>query len=350
MGVIKLSTPAPSLIDRIKKLMALADSACNENEAALAASHMQRLLQEHNLTRAEVEAKGEESPENSLETAQRERKSHMRSALYKYQRDLMEAIAEGNFCMHFVGQVTVKDKKGTFMGYPKQEDGTRDYSNPVRCKKARVHEVIGRSENVTATCLMYDYLMDTMNRLLPYEEQARRSEEARMWLEGCAETLVERLKERLKGEKPGVKKDQTPGLVTMKDLLGTEKDLNEDFRRGVEPGTTAKWRREREAEAVRIQTERARLVKEEGKSYHDTWYIARGLPVPKPDPVRVERGSRSNRSGGYSRSDDASWRKEMMEEDRKRHPAYQAGKKRGKDIGLGGTLGKSDKKGKKELQ
>ena len=43
------------IIEKIKKLLALANS-CNEHEAALAASHAQRLLSEHNLAMADIES------------------------------------------------------------------------------------------------------------------------------------------------------------------------------------------------------------------------------------------------------------------------------------------------------
>lgn len=43
------------IIDKIKKLLALANSS-NEHEAALAAGHAQRLLSEHNLAMADVDA------------------------------------------------------------------------------------------------------------------------------------------------------------------------------------------------------------------------------------------------------------------------------------------------------
>ena len=42
------------IIEKIRKLLALSNS-CNEHEAALAASHVQRLLSEHNLAMADIE-------------------------------------------------------------------------------------------------------------------------------------------------------------------------------------------------------------------------------------------------------------------------------------------------------
>lgn len=48
------TTTAP-IIEKIKKLLALANSS-NEHEAALAAGHAQRLLSEHNLAMADIDA------------------------------------------------------------------------------------------------------------------------------------------------------------------------------------------------------------------------------------------------------------------------------------------------------
>jgi len=50
------------IIEKIRKLLALANS-CNEHEAALAASHAQRLLSEHNLAMADIES--EQKPQSA---------------------------------------------------------------------------------------------------------------------------------------------------------------------------------------------------------------------------------------------------------------------------------------------
>ncbi|MDD2850900.1 MAG: DUF2786 domain-containing protein [Desulfuromonadaceae bacterium] len=50
------------VIEKIRKLLALANS-CNEHEAALAASHAQRLLSEHNLAMADIES--EQKPQSA---------------------------------------------------------------------------------------------------------------------------------------------------------------------------------------------------------------------------------------------------------------------------------------------
>ena len=55
------------IIEKIKKLLALSNS-CNEHEAALAASHVQRLLSEHNLAMADIEAADRPDKADKVET------------------------------------------------------------------------------------------------------------------------------------------------------------------------------------------------------------------------------------------------------------------------------------------
>jgi len=55
------------IIEKIKKLLALANSS-NEHEAALAAGHAQRLLSEHNLAMADIEAAHKPDKADRVET------------------------------------------------------------------------------------------------------------------------------------------------------------------------------------------------------------------------------------------------------------------------------------------
>jgi uncharacterized protein DUF2786 len=55
------------IIDKIKKLLALANS-CNEHEAALAAAHAQRLLAAHNLAMADITASDRPEQADRVET------------------------------------------------------------------------------------------------------------------------------------------------------------------------------------------------------------------------------------------------------------------------------------------
>jgi hypothetical protein len=56
------------IIEKIKKLLALANSS-NEHEAALAAGHAQRLLSEHNLAMADIDASRRPDKADKVETA-----------------------------------------------------------------------------------------------------------------------------------------------------------------------------------------------------------------------------------------------------------------------------------------
>lgn len=56
------------IIEKIKKLLALANSS-NEHEAALAAGHAQRLLSEHNLVMADIEASHRPDKADKVETS-----------------------------------------------------------------------------------------------------------------------------------------------------------------------------------------------------------------------------------------------------------------------------------------
>jgi hypothetical protein len=55
------------IIEKIRKLLALANSS-NEHEAALAAAHAQRLLAEHNLAMADIEASHKPHSADTIET------------------------------------------------------------------------------------------------------------------------------------------------------------------------------------------------------------------------------------------------------------------------------------------
>lgn len=55
------------IIEKIKKLLALANSS-NEHEAALAAGHAQRLLSEHNLAMADIDATNKPDKADKVET------------------------------------------------------------------------------------------------------------------------------------------------------------------------------------------------------------------------------------------------------------------------------------------
>lgn len=94
-----------AIVERIRKLLALANS-CNEHEAALAASHAQRLLSEHNLAMADIEADAMPNSADKVETA-------VSKTLPKWVRHLSAGVCTAFDCqaIHYPAQ-----GKMTFIG------------------------------------------------------------------------------------------------------------------------------------------------------------------------------------------------------------------------------------------
>jgi hypothetical protein len=90
------------------------ENGATEGEAANAAAMVQALLQEHNLTMAQVEA-----TDTNKDSVIREKQTSGsdRRASYAFQRDLMACLAETNFCIHRVRPVWVPWKQGRVQRY-----------------------------------------------------------------------------------------------------------------------------------------------------------------------------------------------------------------------------------------
>ncbi len=93
------------IIEKIKKLLALADSS-NEHEAALAAGHAQRLLSEHNLAMADIEAAHKPDRADKVETS-------VSKSLPKWLRHLSAGVSSAFDCQAIHHPAT---GKMTFIG------------------------------------------------------------------------------------------------------------------------------------------------------------------------------------------------------------------------------------------
>ena len=93
------------IIEKIKKLLALANSS-NEHEAALAASHAQRLLSEHNLAMADIEAAHTPDKADKVETT-------VSKTLPKWMRHLSAGVSTAFDCQAIHHPAT---GKMTFIG------------------------------------------------------------------------------------------------------------------------------------------------------------------------------------------------------------------------------------------
>lgn len=235
------------LISKIQKLLALANHpGTSEEEAAVAMTMAQNLLAEHNLTMSQVEEAGV-SEGRTTETV-------ARSALYEYHRDLMRTLCEVNFCTYW----TAWDHRVVGSG------------RNSRVQKFAKHCLVGRKSNVTTALMLFDYINQTVERLCPWKSPQNLSKSAISWKEGCCYRIRQRLQTRKQelDEESAAKPQEHPqpqggsaNALVLSSVRASEVDLNHDFRRGWEPGTTAAKRMAREArEAAAAQAEAERLA------------------------------------------------------------------------------------------
>lgn len=239
-------------VQRIHKLLALArDGGATEHEANAALSKAQEIMANNNLSMATIEAAGGSAGEGAART----RDKTSKRAMYRYQRELMGVVGEVNLC-----HVAVREEwsKGRY--------------------RPSGYTLIGREANVVAAREMFEYLNQTISRLvldwLGGDLSQRMSRDAMAWCEGCAERLGERLLERHKEwlrtqrEEAEARRAAQPTsdgralVVVMEDQVQVETDLNNDYLCGWEPGTTARRRREEQAEQAARRQQRQRQAEE----------------------------------------------------------------------------------------
>lgn len=98
-----LTPEAEAVLDKVAKLLALADRAGTPEEAATAASKAQLLMEKHSLSATALEKRSGESGKRMQEAVE--------GGFYRYQQDVWREVAKLNFCVHWVGRqrVEVKD-------------------------------------------------------------------------------------------------------------------------------------------------------------------------------------------------------------------------------------------------
>ena len=317
-----------TFLRRAKKLLALAhDGAATEAEAALAAEKLQELLQDHNLTLSQVEASSSDTP-----AAARTKHTTEAAGMYAWQRALMGALADNNFCLHHVKKVFIPHK--TYGSVYKLIDGehTRGYVG-------KRHLLIGRSLNVEVTTETYGYIVGALKRLNPHHPLSR---EGNHFLEGAVSRLTERLYERRKEAETASaapKGNGTGKELILTDVYGSESDLNNDALNNFPAGTTAANRRKAEERMNARYAERDRLVAE-GVDPDVAWYRAHGYGEEEAKAAikrdNRRRGGRG-RTQNWTRGDEAHYRKINS-------PAYKAGRVAGAEVGLDDQVGATRRK------
>lgn len=108
-----ITDPREKLHDRLSKLLSLTKSG-NEVEAQSAATRLQQLLTEHNLSVADLERRGQAAP------GVREDGHDLGKAAFKWKLDLAEGIASFYYCVPLVDR---KAKTVAFVGRPDNVEG-----------------------------------------------------------------------------------------------------------------------------------------------------------------------------------------------------------------------------------
>lgn len=290
------------IVERIQKLLNLArDGGATEGEANNAMEMAERLMLANNLSIAQVEMSGGAATEKRLKEQSKGR------ANYRWQRWLMSAIATANYC-HVL---SIVEKRRIRYG------AERDYVTG--------YQIIGRASNVASTKVMYDYLLQTCARLrADYEmNPGRTSRDGALFVEGLAFRLAQRVEERheemlrkqrreaeeakARAAHPAAAPTGNALVVVMEDFAAKEADLNNDLRRGWEPGTTLAKRLADDA-ASRAQDEKIReLMKEHHISYDIAWnmvHLQHTLERAKEYQAQFEAGrGKSRYRGGKTRED-----------------------------------------------
>lgn len=307
-----------SIMEKIEKLLRLANNNPNEVEAAQALAKANEYLTQYNLDVATVER-------HSGESGKREEQRVM-GGMNVYQRNLWKAIAELNFCFYWT--LKVRAQPGSLAA----KRGRRS---------THEHKLIGRTVNVRTTQNMADYLEKTIERLcrerLGGDGKQFYSSDAVSYREGIADRVIEKIndrrwemldaerKKKAKAEKVAREEGRmdavTGTAVTLYDYTQSERDANQDFMYG--EGYSAKQR----VEQARWAQDRAKEEAEEDAAY-TAWAKA------NPEEARkAEEDARKERE-----KQEARWSRRRYREPKERRPgdmnAYYAGREAGEKVSI----------------
>jgi hypothetical protein len=290
-----------AVVEKIRKILALGrDRGATESEAATAMAKAQELMARYNLDMALVEASGKKVEADR--GGERTKEKVKGRAMYKWQQKLAKYVSDVNYVYHFIQESWEWSAK---MG---------------RHKKVPQHVFVGRQANVVTAQIMYEYLCETIERLVPIaDNKLRLSRSAMSWKEGCADRLCQRLRERkhaiireqeerMAQEAAAAASGGGTAMVLASQYFRTEVEANYEFAYGYAPGELARIRAERVSVPAPIQPE---LSEKEKAAEHRRW----------------------------QRSQEREQKRQEREWAKKDHAAYFAGSEAGKHIGLDAQIG-----------
>ena len=305
------------IVERVRKLLALAKNNPNEAEAASAAAKAQELLEAYNLEMSDAHG----SAKGPIRTDKRKD-----GGLYKWQRNIWNGVAKLNFC-HYISI------RGLSAG------------------SVYEHRVIGSHANVLTTELLAQYLQDTVETLAQRWANQNKYKsvfvrEAIAYREGMADRICSKLWDRrntiLAEERNRIREEAAqraarheadPGTkgLTLVEIISTEADFNNDYLNGWELGTTAKNRHENEIRWKAYQAEQERKQRA-----YDEWAKAHPEEAAKLEAKALreaaERDAMEKKRRAKVRT--VRSRKRTPEEERMMLGSYDEGYDRGKDVGI----------------
>jgi hypothetical protein len=166
------------LVDRIRKLLALAGNNPSEAEAGAAMERAAALMAEHNLTLAEVETLGTEN-ERIEERYQGKR------ARQTWARSIWGAVARLNLCLYYYQTPSTESHLERVAG------GKTRWVGP---HTGDLHQLIGTRANVVSTQVMAQYLVDTVERLARECPDIHGMHAHHAFKLGCARRLADRIR------------------------------------------------------------------------------------------------------------------------------------------------------------
>lgn len=313
-GHVQFDAKTEAVIEKVRKLLALANNNDNEHQAEAAANKARELLEAYNLDMAIVN-------KEHNQFAPRD-KQLLRGGLYTWQRELWDQVARLNFCKYWY-------IRGTHAGSQYQ------------------HEVLGSKANVIATQVMANYLQEVVERLARnwvHEHRPGKSifiKEAIAFREGVANRLVNRIfmirQQRLREEEARVKREReanaaagifTENALVLSDVINTEEDLNDDHLYGDPPGTAARRRKAAELRQAAAEKEAAELMRRQKE-----WDEAHPEEAAKRRAKEREEYDRRTKEW---RDKEAKRRPRKMtaEEERRQMGSYRTGYDKGGEVSL----------------
>lgn len=150
--------------EKIKKLLAVASSTSSVEEAELAFSMAQRLLEQHNLSMAEIEATSNEPKEKPVKD---DMPIFNTGRLVEWKRSLATGIAKLNNCMNL-----------------KYKHGKRDFR----------YYLIGRQSDIDNVRFLVSYIILQLDRLALVHTNLQGASYRNAWFNGAVAGVLEKMR------------------------------------------------------------------------------------------------------------------------------------------------------------